>query len=272
MSGEAMTEFVSDIKENGLLHPIILYQGMILDGRHRQEACDIAEIPARYEEYTGDDPIGFVISANFARRHLTVGEKAKLWINLCKSQQTGVKKACSNSYTAPPTDAIGAKKLGISRDSIAILRKVEAASPELSEEVGKGKVSINAAEKQINAQTRRESGVLDETKFKVPEDLIPKFESRSELSKILSYLSTLKRHVIEDQDKKDVLYTGLNHPATAMAVEALRSYLKEALAHAVCTSCSGRAKAKCSHCHARGWLNKQQYNNVPEEIRKMREK
>ena len=56
----------------------ITYQGKILDGRNREKACAIAGVTPRYEEYSGDDPIGFVISMNMKRRHLTVSQRAAI--------------------------------------------------------------------------------------------------------------------------------------------------------------------------------------------------
>jgi hypothetical protein len=64
-----------DIKATGLLEPITLKDGMILDGRNRYLACrkagrtltvrDFVELKAEA------DPLMFVVSKNIQRRHLT---------------------------------------------------------------------------------------------------------------------------------------------------------------------------------------------------------
>ncbi len=71
-------EMAKDIKKNGLLDPIILYQGKILDGRQRYLACKkIGKMPT-YCELDSDikDIVSFVISKNLKRRHLSLAEKA----------------------------------------------------------------------------------------------------------------------------------------------------------------------------------------------------
>lgn len=76
LSPEKLSELADDIKENGLLDPIIRYQGKILDGRNRLLACEQSGIRPRFDEFGGDDDaaLSFVMSKNLKRRHLTTGE------------------------------------------------------------------------------------------------------------------------------------------------------------------------------------------------------
>jgi ParB-like chromosome segregation protein Spo0J len=83
MMDEDSVEFkglVDSIRENGLCEPIILYQGMILDGRNRHRACRLAGVEPRFEtfEETEMTPLEFVFAKNLHRRHLTVGQRALL--------------------------------------------------------------------------------------------------------------------------------------------------------------------------------------------------
>ena len=56
----------ADIKEHGLLEPVVVYEDSILDGRHRHSICDELEIKPEYIQFEALDYNGsaldFVIS------------------------------------------------------------------------------------------------------------------------------------------------------------------------------------------------------------------
>src|SRR5689334_15309002 len=77
MDGEAFAALVADIRENGLLEPVVLYQEKILDGRNRYKACSELGIEPRFERANGHtDPLKYVISKNLKRRHLNESQRA----------------------------------------------------------------------------------------------------------------------------------------------------------------------------------------------------
>src|SRR5262249_5973869 len=76
LEGEEFEELCNDIFRNGLLEPIILYEGKILDGRNRYRACLAADVEPCFETYRGTDPLSYVISRNLKRRHLTTSQRA----------------------------------------------------------------------------------------------------------------------------------------------------------------------------------------------------
>lgn len=78
MSNSNLEDLAKDIKKNGLLDPIILYKGKILDGRNRFLACKKAKIEPEYRIFNKNiDPIEYIISKNLQRRHLTSAQKAE---------------------------------------------------------------------------------------------------------------------------------------------------------------------------------------------------
>jgi N6-adenosine-specific RNA methylase IME4 len=76
MEGDAFAAFAADIKERGLLHPIVVHDDKILDGRNRYRACLKADVAIRVETFAGDDPLGFVIASNLHRRHLDESQRS----------------------------------------------------------------------------------------------------------------------------------------------------------------------------------------------------
>src|SRR5262245_3310200 len=86
MEGEEFDALVADIKENGLHEPIVLYEAKILDGRNRDRACAAAGVKPTYAAYEGDDPLAFVIRANYFRRHLDANGKRHVIAQLIRMQ------------------------------------------------------------------------------------------------------------------------------------------------------------------------------------------
>ena len=69
---------VDGIRRKGLQEPITLYDGKILDGKIRYEACAKAGVEPRFVEYTGDDPYQFVLCKNLYRSSLPESQHATL--------------------------------------------------------------------------------------------------------------------------------------------------------------------------------------------------
>src|SRR5258708_624497 len=77
LTEDELADMAADIKERGLLHPIVLdTEGRILDGRNRYAACKLAGYEPLVETDTRDDPAGYALAVNIARRHLTKGQQA----------------------------------------------------------------------------------------------------------------------------------------------------------------------------------------------------
>jgi hypothetical protein len=85
MEGKEFDELVKDVSTNGLIEPIIMHDGEILDGRNRYRACLKSKVEPIFEPFSGNDPLAFVISANIHRRHLTLKLKRKIIADLLKA-------------------------------------------------------------------------------------------------------------------------------------------------------------------------------------------
>ena len=79
LNAEELGLLAEDIAQNGQRHPIVLYQGKILDGVNRYRACRLRGIDPRVTQFDeSTTPEQYVVSANLVRRHLTSGQRATL--------------------------------------------------------------------------------------------------------------------------------------------------------------------------------------------------
>src|SRR6266542_1672150 len=100
IEGDAYERFRDLIRSEGLRHPIILHEGMILDGRNRKKACQELGIACAEVHYKGDDPAGFVWSENAdGRRHMTPGQLAIASAKLATAKQGGARPGKTVSKT-----------------------------------------------------------------------------------------------------------------------------------------------------------------------------
>ncbi|HEV3005049.1 MAG TPA: hypothetical protein VGX78_11340 [Pirellulales bacterium] len=77
MSPRELDELAADIAAYGQREPIYLYEGMILDGRNRYNACLKAGLKPCVRPWDGEgDPVAFVVSMNLHRRHLDDSQRA----------------------------------------------------------------------------------------------------------------------------------------------------------------------------------------------------
>jgi hypothetical protein len=159
MSGEDYGQLRDDIAANGLLDPITLYEGKVLDGIHRQKVCAETKVDPRYEQFEGDDPVRFVFSKNIARRHLTVGQRAMLGTEIQSryghgGNRKGSKDQVRNSALDLTRDDVAAI-VGVDRSTVTAAARVKKERPDLARKVKAGKTSLNAA---YEATTGRHTG------------------------------------------------------------------------------------------------------------------
>lgn len=79
VSDAELRELADDIRENGQRHPIVTWNGKLVDGRNRWRACELAEVEPIGEErdFADDaDVVRYVISSNLRRRHLSPSQAA----------------------------------------------------------------------------------------------------------------------------------------------------------------------------------------------------
>lgn len=135
-----LRELAHDIAVHGLVDLIVLYEGKILDGRGRYLACQIASVEPRFKDYVGDDPLGFVVSRNLHRRHLTESQRAIVAARLAAL------KLGANQHSQGLPIGRAAALLNIGERSVARGREVlRGGVPELVTAVEAGEIAVSAA-------------------------------------------------------------------------------------------------------------------------------
>lgn len=79
MDANRLNDLIDDIREHGLIEPVIIFEGKILDGRNRYKACLDLGIQPETKQFKGEDPWAFVWSLNGARRDLVDEQRYLIW-------------------------------------------------------------------------------------------------------------------------------------------------------------------------------------------------
>jgi len=166
MSAEEYAALVQDIRERGLLEPVWLYDGQVLDGRHRSRACEELGIEPETREYTGDDPLGFVVSLNLKRRHLSESQRAMVAARVANLKQGRPDKSANWLVSSPAvSQPEAAKMLNVSERSVQHAAKIERdAIPGVTKAVEQGHVSLHAAVQIAELPEDVQEEIIEEVK------------------------------------------------------------------------------------------------------------
>jgi ParB-like chromosome segregation protein Spo0J len=148
ISEEETIQMADDIKKVGLIEPLVVLDGKILDGRNRYNACKLAGFKLRpedvkdfEEDFSGEDPVVFVISKNIRRRHMTVGQRASVAAELYK-------RMAKDGSTAKERVKKVATAAGVAASSVEQAAHLQNKAPEHAKQVKAGKKSLNKAAKE----------------------------------------------------------------------------------------------------------------------------
>lgn len=205
MGREEFDGLVEDIRERGLIDDVETYQGKILDGRHRYKACKRAGVEPRFVEFEGteEEALRYVVSRNLHRRGLSATQRAVVGQKLLpeyerfaaerqeatrakpgervgegRSASTSTEKAVQSTKRAMQArDQVAEVVGGVSGRTIQKVKRVLKDDPKLEKDMLSGKLSADAAYKQV---TYKEKAV----------EKIRKSDSKL----VKQYLDSLKSH------------------------------------------------------------------------------
>jgi uncharacterized protein with PhoU and TrkA domain len=174
MSPDELANLAADIKENGLINPIVVAKvkddegkdyEILVDGRNRRDACDMVGI---VPEITMLDPKidirSFILSININRRHMTAAQRIMTHAMIFPAaEHGGSRKKGSSSATELASSSSG--RLSMAR---TILRK----NPDLAERVVAGTVKLDTAYNEVRdgeGKKSSEAGQLRELRLTRPD-------------------------------------------------------------------------------------------------------
>lgn len=154
-----------DIATRGQEEPVWLLDGQILDGRNREAACALLGIDAWTKEYEGNDPLGFVLSLNLHRRHLSESQRAMVAARVVDWER-GMNQNTAGSANLQTREA--ARRLSISERAVAAAKRVRDNGVEaLSDAIRDGRVSVHAGEAISHLEREEQERVLREEEKKI---------------------------------------------------------------------------------------------------------
>ena len=144
MDGAEYNALRDDIKQNGLIEQIVLYENKILDGRNRYRACLDADVDISYKHYAGINPVGYVVSKNLTRRHLDEGQRGMIAGRLANMKH-GEKKT-DRSIDPSVSQPEAAELMNVSIPTVKRAKQVlKSENEELIQAVDEGKISVSKA-------------------------------------------------------------------------------------------------------------------------------
>lgn len=158
-----LRQLADDIAANGLQQPIVLHDGMILDGGNRYRACLLAGVEPVFTAFSGASIVQFVLGANLHRRHLTPGQQAAIvaaaqdWARAHVPGSNQHKPKASGPATLPDLETVAdrAAQSGASERTQRMADKVARESPELVRKVAHGEITLPQAVREVAPPMRK---------------------------------------------------------------------------------------------------------------------
>jgi len=216
LEGDEFEQLKEDIRQNGLLQPIVTYEDQIIDGRNRYRACADLKVDPTYCTWKGKGSlVDFIMSLNLHRRHLTVSQKACV------------------AHAAVPHYAAEAKLRQLAAQNNQAGRAVreqqdnKRAVPEKIQELGNGKGADDSGGRGNDKPRPTDNGKAHEHKTKPPKKKNPEGEAVGHAAKAVG----VNPHYVYDVDKiykKDPELGGKVEKGETTISQALRQIREDA--------------------------------------------
>lgn len=289
MPPEQYEAFRKDVETQGVLTPIVVYKGEIIDGRHRWTASREVgrECPTVEWEPTSTSPADidmelwdYLVSLNAHRRHLDKSQWAMIAVEGSKFIEEKAKERMlsgkkpdpeatlpQGSDRAPQSRDVVAAKVGVSGRTIQKAKNVRDADPELAEKVKQGKITVTQAEKEIKKikapERPKQEQKVDGAGSPITDDKVLEAfgdESIAEGEQIQREISKLKSRI----KAFSATTTGSYLDGSVMGditsvLDQVRVRIRDSMPHTTCPQMPN-CKRGCKLCGGRRFINVRQFN------------
>lgn len=176
---DGLRALADEIQAHGLMHPIVLYEGLVLDGRNRLAACELIGREAETIQWDGKgaSPTEWVIATNLHRRNLTPSQHAAVAVEALpmleaeakERQRLGLKRGTESPSRSIESDGEdsranrsnvkAAKQFGVGHATVSRAKHIKKEAPELFEKVKAGDMTVNAAMRKLGGEPSRSQGL-----------------------------------------------------------------------------------------------------------------
>lgn len=151
MSASEYARLKSDIEANGQREDIVVWRGLLVDGRNRLKACEELSIEPQIAELMEEtDPVQYALSHNLHRRHLTTAQRAIVAAKLATMQRGDNQHSKEDTPIGGTSEDESATLLNVSVRSLQRAKSVLSnGSDALSKAVESGDIPVSLAERLI---------------------------------------------------------------------------------------------------------------------------
>jgi len=287
----AMRRLSDDIKTNGLLDSITIFEGKILDGKNRYEACHFLGIEPEFSQFKGTqfEALAFCYSKNAARRHSTIEEQVESLDKFTKHFNKGalssgdhegglmdssesIRESNSKTLHSCRASDIAEENEANGGGGVTPPPPPPPLSPSKAAKVlGTSATVIKDARRRIRKkEAAAKENFVDYTGFDVPQELRPLWVRRYEIEDIRKALAHFETVYSEAKQEKDLLWSIVGQEFQN-AVKSAHQALSASRVYCVCPTCEGKNYRKCNHCRGRGFLNPGNWKACPPEVKAKRQ-
>lgn len=180
MSASEFARLKSDIELNGQREDIVVWRGLLIDGRNRLKACEELGIEPQIAELMDEtDPVQYALSHNLHRRHLTTAQRSIVAAKLATMGEGRPSETSSNELV---TQDKAAELLSVSVPSLKRAKHVLSnGSTALAKAVESGDVPVSLAERLLKTgcNAKEQSKLVNEGRKAIQEYIAEKLPPKT---------------------------------------------------------------------------------------------